>query len=154
MASATQAPRAGKRKDRLTGFAPALAVLLCALSAAGCSLGAMKQADAGVDSTLVTSNVPVPEPPADPERRSDEMTVRNAVSSADIAAPAAAPLAWANADTGSRGSISDVVESRESGTVCRKFRTTRESFDGVAIFDGKTCMVAPGAWQLTSFAPL
>ncbi len=109
--------------------------------------------DLGVDQSVTTANVPVQTVLSeDPERRSDELTIRNAVSAADIAAPGA--LAWSNADTGSRGSITNLAEARDAGAVCRTFRTTRESYDGVAIFTGKTCMVSPGTWVLTSFNPI
>ena len=69
---------------------------------------------------------------------SDEATIRNAVSSADVAADRQRQIAWANADTGSRGAISALVESKEERHLCRKFTTTRESFDGVALYRGQS----------------
>lgn len=124
-----------------------------ALLGAGCGAASLKLADSEVDRSLTTATVPSATAAADPDRRSDEATIRNAVSSADIAVPGAAPLAWANTDTGSRGSISKVIQTNQNGVVCRKFTTTRESFDGIALFNGETCMMAPGAWQLTAFGP-
>lgn len=152
MAGAAQAPYRGSRRRRRADWG-SVAAILCALTLTGCGVGSLTGADMGVDRSMVTSNVPSPTAPADPDRRSDEMTIRNAVSAADPSIVGSAPLAWANADTGSRGSISTMVETKESGTVCREFTTTRESFDGVALFNGKACRVAPGAWQLTAFAP-
>lgn len=153
MASVTQAPVRDKRSRSLSAAAPLAASILASLILTGCGMGSMSTTDAAVDHTTITANIPAAAQSADPERSSDETTIRNAVSSADISTGTSA-LAWANADTGSRGAISSVVETQESGTVCRKFRTTRESFDGIAIFDGKTCMVNPGSWQLTAFQPL
>jgi len=127
-----------------------VAALFCSFALSGCGLSSLGAAD--VDRSLVTSNVPAASA-ADPERRSDEATIRNAVSSADLAQAGPEPLAWANADTGSRGAITGVEESRKDGELCRRFTATRESFDGVGLFKGKACMVAPGAWQLTAFAP-
>ena len=48
-------------------------------------------------------------------RVSDEATIRNAVSSADPEQAKLQPLAWANADTGSRGAISSMLEKKENG---------------------------------------
>lgn len=106
-----------------------------------------------VDTATVTSTVaPVPAT-GDPETQSDALTVRNAISSADLSTLGPAPLAWANAETGSRGAISAVTEDNSQGVVCRKFTTTRERFDGIALYQGRACMVAPGLWQMTAFAP-
>ena len=62
------------------------------------------------------------------------------------------PLPWANADTGSRGAISSLVEEKAAGVLCRRFTTSRESFDGVALYNGQACMVAPGVWRMERFA--
>ncbi|MCX7305180.1 MAG: RT0821/Lpp0805 family surface protein, partial [Hyphomicrobiales bacterium] len=45
-------------------------------------------------------------------------------------------------------------ESRQSGVVCRAFRASRESFDGIAMFKGEACMEGPGAWKMQDFEPL
>ncbi|MBL8584439.1 MAG: hypothetical protein JNL61_19725 [Rhizobiaceae bacterium] len=110
----------------------------------------MEKLDA--DPTIVTSSVPQ-EGGADSTRRSDETTIRNAVSSADLESAGSTPLAWANADTGSRGTITGVAESRGEGRLCRSFTTSRESFDGVALFSGETCLVG-GAWRMSPLRPL
>lgn len=110
---------------------------------------------AAPDRALVTSAI-APSAPApaaamkDDEQVSDQATIRNAVSSADLAALSGKPLAWANAATGSRGEISDLSE--RPGT-CRAFRATRESFDGVRLFRGETCLSA-GTWRMTRFDPV
>ncbi|MCX7304654.1 MAG: RT0821/Lpp0805 family surface protein, partial [Hyphomicrobiales bacterium] len=96
----------------------AMAGMLCAatfLSACGAGGFSLKQAD--VDRSLYTSNVPVSQTPYDAERLSDEATIRNAVTSADIETLAGAPLPWANAQTGARGQVSNLAESRQSGVV-------------------------------------
>lgn len=90
----------------------------------------------------------------DVEKLSDEATIRNAVTSADVSQISGNEIAWANADTGSKGAISALVESKEQGQLCRKFTTTRESFDGVALYEGKACMAAPGNWQMLAFSAL
>lgn len=126
--------------------------MLLGLLTAGCT-STMLGGGKDVDQAIVTSTV-APVPPApDAEAQSDALTVRNAISSADLSTLAGAPLAWANADTGSRGAISAVTEDSQQGQVCRKFTTTRESFDGISLYQGRACMVAPGTWQMTAFAP-
>lgn len=106
----------------------------------------------GVDRSLVTSSIsPAPDGSRDAERISDEATVRNAVSSADIEDLGGNPVPWANAGTGTRGAISDIVEYKDGSLICRRFATTRESFDGVRLFRGRVCMVSAGAWRLEKF---
>jgi len=104
-----------------------------------------------VDRSVATGTVPQPAPTSD--SISDEMTVGNAVTSADIQRLEGRPLPWANASTGSAGVIDTIVENTDSGQVCRQFRTTRHSYVGIAKFYGKTCLVGGGNWQLMSFQP-
>ncbi len=85
------------------------------------------------------------------ETISDEVTVKNAVTSVDVAKIGANPIPWANASTGSAGVITTVQELEDNGTHCRQFRTTRHSFMGIAKFMGRTCMEQNGNWQLLSF---
>ena len=117
----------------------------------GCAGGfSLKQAE--VDPSILTSSVASPvSVAADPNQRSDEMAIRNAVSSADVESLEGSKIPWANAETGSRGTINSLVEEKAAGTVCRRFTTSRESFDGVALFEGQACMVGPGAWRLEKF---
>ncbi|MBX3596941.1 MAG: hypothetical protein KF874_05135 [Rhizobiaceae bacterium] len=128
--------------------------MLLGMLTAGCStsmLGLGGKDD--VDSNLVTSTVAPAGAASDAETQSDALTVRNAVSSADLSALDSSALAWANADTGSRGAISGLTEFNEQGVVCRKFTTTRERFDGITLYQGRACMISPGIWQMTAFAP-
>lgn len=83
---------------------------------------------------------------------SDDMTVRNAVSSADPGRSGAAALPWANASTGSAGVIENIREYRVAGTLCRSFSTTRHSYEGIARFSGEACMGPGGEWVMTRFS--
>lgn len=122
---------------------------LCACASGGFSLE-----KAEIDQTILTGGISGNRAPAaDPERLSDEATIRNAVSSADIEL-GAVPLPWANAGTGSRGTITALAEHKDKGTLCRRFTTSRESFDGVSLYQGEVCMAAPGAWRMESFEAL
>lgn len=132
----------------------AAGLLFLALSIAGCAGGFdMKKAE--VDPTILTSSVRTEAgSPADPERLSDETAIRNAVSSADLTELAGRSLPWANPATGSRGAISSLVEAKDKGILCRRFTTSRESFDGIALFKGEACMAETGAWHMAAFSPV
>ena len=117
-----------------------------------CASGGFSLKQAEVDSSLYTGNIPSsPKTGKAAERISDEATIRNAVTSADIESLAGRTVPWVNSDTGSRGVIDSLTEFRSEGLLCRRFNTSRESFDGVALFKGEACMVSAGAWRMQSF---
>jgi surface antigen len=126
---------------------------LCALLA-GCGAGGFSLEKAEVDKSLYTSSAPVAAKPYDADRLSDETTIRNAVTSADLETLSGQPLPWANAGTGARGQVTAIAESKQAGTLCRRFSATRENFDGVLMFRGETCMVGSGAWRMQDFESL
>ncbi|MBM7045148.1 RT0821/Lpp0805 family surface protein [Rhizobium lusitanum] len=116
----------------------------------GCVGGGMDYlSSAKVDRSVSTGTVPTA--PVTTDSISDEATVRNAVTSADLHKLNGQPIPWANASTGSAGVIDTIVENNAAGLVCRQFRTTRHSYDGIANFSGRTCLVGQGEWQLLSF---
>lgn len=131
------------------------AVLLgvCALVSA-CGAGGFSLQKAEVDRSLYTSSSPAADKPFDADKLSDESTIRNAVTSADLETLAGSPLPWANAGTGARGQITAIAESKASGALCRRFSATREKFDGIAMYRGETCMAGAGAWRMQSFEAL
>lgn len=117
---------------------------------------------AEVDKSLVTGSVAAaPRTPAQPQANpfpgtsqqaaSDEMTIRNAVSSANLKAIGGKGISWANPATGSSGEISAVTEYKQDDILCRRFTTSRQSFDGVALYRGDACLDSTGAWQMMSF---
>jgi hypothetical protein len=129
-----------------------LAAVLASLALGGCAAGGFNLSKADVDPTILTGAVGDAAPgTTSPEQLSDEATIRDAVSSADVESLKGAPIPWANADTGARGAISSVVEDKSAGVLCRRFITSRESFDGVALYNGQACMVAPGTWRMERF---
>jgi hypothetical protein len=120
------------------------------LSLTGCMTGGMDfLSSAKVDRSVSTGTVP--QAVVTTDTVSDETTVRNAVTSADLTKLNGQPLPWANASTGSAGVIDTIVEKSDAGEICRQFRTTRHAYDGIANFYGKTCLVGAGNWQLLSF---
>lgn len=90
--------------------------------------------------------------PAGAERLTDEITVRNAVSSADISRTAGSPIPWANSASGSAGVINTIAENRDdAGRTCRDFVTTKHSYQGIANYSGRTCLGSSGEWLLLAF---
>ena len=120
--------------------------LLVALGLSGCmssGFGLFGGPDKSISTNAVSAK-------SSGETVSDAATVRNAVSSADVSRTGS-PIPWANASTGSAGVITSLSEDTDLGTVCRQFRTTRHSYEGIANFEGKACMEGDGRWQLLSF---
>lgn len=121
----------------------------------GCASGGFSLSKADVDPSIVTgSTKATASDTSASDQASDENTIRNAVSAADVSGLGGNPVPWANPETGSRGAISALVEEKKSGTLCRRFTTSRERFDGVALYKGQVCMIAPGAWQVQGFDSL
>ena len=133
-------------------FQRLLTVLIAALPLCSCgSAGGLSKVDG--DPALVTGSVETPEV-VDSTQNSDANTVRNAVSAANLDMSGGVPLLWANRDTGSRGTVNQIDESEKGGIVCRKFETSRESFEGVSLYKGNACQGADGQWFMQAFAPL
>jgi outer membrane murein-binding lipoprotein Lpp len=125
-----------------------VAAAVCALSLSGCTSSMDLFGGDKVD-RIATGSVPVK--PASGAAVSDEVTVRNAVSSADLSKTASAPVPWANTATGSAGVVSSIREDKSQGHVCRAFTTTRHSYEGIAMFSGQACLSDSGDWLLTAF---
>jgi hypothetical protein len=136
------------------GCRTAALLAVVALSLVGCATGGIDSATADIDQSIPTGALPASGQPADPTRVSDEATIRNAVSAADPEQAKVQPLAWANADTGSRGAISEMMEKQDGGVLCRQFKASRESFDGVALYAGDACKGDRGVWYMRNFKPL
>ncbi len=129
--------------------------LVCAVAASltGCTVISGKGLEeVAVDKTLHTASIPPIDPAVAAETLSDSRTVRNAVSAADIARVDSEPLAWTNADTGASGTITAISETRAGDAVCRRFKTSRQRFDGVALYAGEACTTGQGVWTLTRFS--
>jgi hypothetical protein len=127
----------------------AISFLACTLASCTSSLDLFGSSPK-VDRSISTGTIPGRKP-KEPGTVSDEATVRNAVTSADLTKVGAASVPWANAVTGSAGVVSHIREARDEGHVCRDFTTTRHSYEGIAMFSGKACMTGSGDWMLTAF---
>lgn len=124
-----------------------LLILAATLPLSGCFGGGMDLFGSDVDRSISTNTV---QQKKSAEGRSDELTVQNAVSSADLSR-SDSRLPWANATTGSAGVVTAIQEQKSNDVVCRNFSTTRHSYEGIAYFSGKTCTAGSGQWQLMSF---
>lgn len=124
--------------------------MILAISGLSGCMGSMDLfGDPKVDRSIATSTVSGQK---NAEAMSDEMTVSNAVTSADMSKLDGKPLPWANASTGSAGVISAIQEQTAgSGSVCRHFQTSRHSYRGISKFRGQTCLDGDGRWQLMQF---
>lgn len=130
-------------------------VVTAALPLAACGAGGFSLEKAEVDRSIITSSAPFsPAAPAVTDNDSDQTTIGNAVSSADIKQLGGQAVPWANAGTGSRGSITELVELKDGGLTCRRFSATRESFDGVVLYKGELCLADAGGWRMREFKPL
>jgi hypothetical protein len=133
----------------LKGFA--VGVALCLLS--GCAMKDFGMEKAVPDQATVTGSV-APAQPVDGKGSSDQLTVRNIVSALNFTQWGNKPVPWSNPETGSQGTITAIAEKKDDAGLCREFQTSRESFDGVMIYKGETCMQNGGQWTLKSFAPM
>jgi surface antigen len=135
-----------------SGAHASLVLLSASLALSACGSGGFGMRQAEIDMTVLTGDIQAPG--SDAGRTSDEATVRNAVSSADVELLSGEPLRWANPETGARGSITGLTESTRAGRLCRDFVTTHENYDGVRLFRGEACMLSAGAWLMQAFQPL
>jgi surface antigen len=122
----------------------------------GCAMSGFDLEKAVPDKSTITGSVnkqPVTEI-TDSSKMSDQNTIRNVVSALNFTQWGKTPIPWANPDTGSQGTITTVAEKKTEAGLCREFETSREAFDGAALYRGQACMAQGGAWALTSFAPL
>lgn len=120
--------------------------LVSVIVLAGCGTKGFSIEDAAPDRSIVTGSIA-----SDPEATSDEATVRNAVSAAIVDEIGSEGLGWANVETGARGTIRDLHESRQGQLICRSFNTTRESFAGVHLYSGEACLAPSRQWAMHRF---
>lgn len=140
---------AGKAKSLVSTLCVVAGLAAACASLSGCASDGMDLfGSAKPDRSVSTSAVA---PAKTTDTISDEVTVTNAVTSADVAKIGNNPIPWANASTGSAGVITTVMEETENGIHCRQFRTTRHSYMGIARFLGRTCLEGNGNWKLMSF---
>ncbi|WP_295813422.1 RT0821/Lpp0805 family surface protein, partial [uncultured Nitratireductor sp.] len=154
LSGATQAPVRGTalvlRLVRRLSLPMAISLL------AGCSMSALDLQRPGVDRSTITGSIaPVPEGespqiprPADLPTGTEAM-LRAMVSAMGEGSAQTLPLSWADPENGVRGVVSQIDED-ETGT-CRRFMTTRESFDGISLYRGTVCPNPEIGWRIQVF---
>ncbi|APH71189.1 hypothetical protein BSQ44_07235 [Aquibium oceanicum] len=147
MSRRVQAFRSGLRAVFVCARRPLVAAATVVLVLSGCASRGLDLDSLAVDATITTNATGAGKAAApDAERLSDEVSIRNAVSSANLDELPDGRIHWANPDTGSRGEISRIVERREDTTLCRRFIVSRESFQGVALHSAEVCLAQDGSW--------
>jgi surface antigen len=142
--------------DRIHGARQltAVALALAMAAGAGCAARGITLDSIAADRSIVTGSNGSAQRP-DPATVSDEATIRNLVSAADLESLAVGEsVGWNNSRTGSRGRVLEIDEYREAGRPCRRFRTTRESYDGIALYGGEACLLSGNEWTMLSFQRL
>ena len=123
---------------------------LLAISLSACAVGGtMSKIDE--DPEIITGSVtkPVEAEGIDP---TDAETIKTIVVDAGSEGEASNLLAWSNPETGNSGTITAIDKYIGThGQSCKKFRTTVDSFMGIALYNGETCELRKGFWVLSWF---
>lgn len=90
--------------------------------------------------------------PAQDGKLTDEQAVSNAVTAADLHHLGSDGISWNNPATGASGLITSIVEYQDKDLLCRRFVTSRASFDGVSLVHGDVCLGIGVAWQMRTFS--
>jgi hypothetical protein len=150
---------------KVTRLSSKIALLLGAASLAGCmsSVTTTMQATNDVAAYSVASYEKIE---LSDEVLADALTIQRVVTKSGPQFVAAveslktteteAPvgLAWANDVTGSQGEITYVSERTTGNTVCRDFKTSLLSFEGVSLYEGLSCKSSAGGWTLKKFSEI
>ncbi len=120
------------------------------LTASGCAVGGNSLPELAKTENLVTESVAQA---AKPEgvAETDAHVIKTAVATAPTDG-AIKPLAWQNPETGSSGTIVAIDKFMgKHGQSCRGFKTSVDTFMGIAFYDGEACQISPGQWVLSWF---
>lgn len=124
----------------------ALALPACLVLSSCMGAGSSAVSALALDETTTASIAPLS---AESEIMSDETVIRDLVGNLGRY-ELATSQPWSNSLTGSAGVISNLSTLTEGARTCRLFQTTRHSFDGVALFNGRVCSRPDGGWDLVS----
>lgn len=131
-------------------FGKLAAAIILAAALSGCAVG--KSVDRlAAENELVTNSVTEAVEPEgiDP---TDAEAIKLKVADAEIGGTDSNLLAWSNPETGSSGTITAIDQFIGThGQSCKKFRTTVDSFMGIALYKGETCELKKGFWVLSWF---
>lgn len=143
MKRSTQNTHSGSRLS-LSFLGRALAIAALATCLHGCGSGMQGVLGSGIDSVLKTGSTPAPQV-TDPNGPAILMALTQNPEPG---------VEWENAEEGSRGKISSVDRKEENGVPCLAFQSTRESFDGIHLYEGEACQTPRGIMALRSLTKL
>lgn len=132
---------------------------ICPLSIAlplqGCVVVSPKTAQHKADNTIITGSVDIGSvnnglAASQIALNGDEQAIRQKITTD----PNAATLNWTNEATGSSGTMSILNSFVENGVPCRNFKTTRESFNGIMVYEGKACQQQDTSWDVLNIKAL
>ena len=149
----------------VTRFCGKAAVLIGAMSVAGCmsSVTTTMQATNDVAAYSVASYGKIK---LSDEVLADALTIQRVVSKSGPQFLAAVEnletenqdtpvgLAWSNDVTGSQGEITYISERTSGKIICRDFKTSLLSFEGVSLYEGLSCKSSSGGWTLKKFSEI
>jgi len=131
---------------RVTRIGQALAISAAVITLSACSVSSSLDSLATED-TVITSSVTQNTQPQGIDTADAEI-IKSAVADAE----ATNALAWANPETGNKGTITAIDKFVGShGQKCKKFQTTVDTFMGISIYNGETCELKTGFWVLSWF---
>lgn len=128
---------------------PALLVF-STLVISGCAINGNTLPQIADDNSIVTESVTKGATPAG-IAKGDAEVIKSAVAEAPIE-ERIKPLAWSNPQTGSTGTIVAIDKFMgKHGQQCRGFKTSVDTFMGIAFYNGEACQISPGEWVLSWF---
>ncbi|MBI0163202.1 hypothetical protein H3V17_06045 [Bartonella sp. M0283] len=115
-------------------------------------MGATAMPDNSVDYSMMTGSVASQSTlTSDPIIQSDQLVIRDEIKAIENVNASPKEVKWDNTITGSEGTISSIVESKDKGRKCRKFQATRSAYDGENLYHGEICEMAPDVWTMITF---
>ena len=141
----------GKTNSR-TFSPPATSLLLAVtLAVSGCAVGGLNSAKLSSGEQIVATSV-TKAAESEGVAQTDAEIIKTAVAAAPVDESNA--LAWANPQTGSSGTIVAIDKFMgKHGQACRGFKTSVDTFMGIAFYNGEACQISPGEWVLSWFRP-
>ncbi len=137
------------RNSHIRGVVLPLLFVL-SLGATGCSLTGNSLPNISSGEQLVTNSI-VEKTKPEGIAETDAEIIKNTVTDAKISTKIK-PLAWTNPQTGSSGTIIAIDKFMgKHGQNCRGFKTSVDSFMGIAFYNGEACQISAGKWVLSWF---
>ncbi|KFB10774.1 hypothetical protein EL18_01814 [Nitratireductor basaltis] len=124
------------------GMLTMLAFTLAACVGAGRGLETTARS---IDRELTTATI-APQKPTLPEIMLEDIPfMLSALTNVPEEADSTQSLRWENVETGARGVLTASATTADTPS-CRAVTTTRESFEGINLYQGEACRLPSGSW--------